>query len=134
MRPKKPQAEIAVEVIYNNIHNLPHPDHGSLRLVYFGHQSEGQKTITRNVAEAIVMLLEDNGHYICNGLSEAADILRGNGYIVAAPDELEPPDPLPPVPSPVPSGVPFGGSFSENADGPDSGHDPNQLALGDTSE
>jgi len=76
---------MAVEVLYNNLGSLPHPDHGNLRLVYFGHQSEGQKTITRNVAEAVVMLLESNGFLVSNGLEEAAAVLRRNGYIVASP-------------------------------------------------
>lgn len=129
MRPQKPQAKIAAEILYNNIANLPHPD-GNIRLVYFGHQSEGQKIITRNVAEAIVMLLEENGHHICNGLDEAADLLRANGWIVASPAEVDelPADPLTAVPSPVPFPVPFGESFSENNPSPDS---PDQLKLGE---
>lgn len=79
---------MAVEVLYNHLGSLPHPDHGNLRLVYFGHQSEGQKTITRNVAEAVVMLLESNGFIVSNGFEEAAAVLRRNGYIVASPADL----------------------------------------------
>lgn len=63
-KPQKPLADGAVELIYNNIANLPHPDHGAMRLVYFGHSSEGQRRITRGVAEAIVMLLEANNYRI----------------------------------------------------------------------
>ena len=88
LRPPTPQATTAVEIIYQNIANMPHPDYGVLKLVYFGHQSEGQQKITRATAEAIVMLLEANGLRICNGLSEAAALLRNNGYLVASPDEV----------------------------------------------
>jgi hypothetical protein len=82
MKPVKPQARLAVEVIYHNLNSLPHPDHGLLRLMYFGHTSDGQRTITRATAEALVMLLEANGFHVCNGLTEAADLLRSNGYVV----------------------------------------------------
>jgi hypothetical protein len=101
-----------VEIIYQNIANMPHPDFGVLKLVYFGHQSEGQEKITRATAEAIVMLLEENGYYLCNGLSEAATLLRENGYLVASADERAelltdgPQDPgWDPAGSPDPSGL-----------------------------
>jgi hypothetical protein len=102
-----------VEIIYQNIANMPHPDFGVLKLVYFGHQSEGQEKITRATAEAIVMLLEENGYYLCNGLSEAATLLRENGYLVASADErTELPDGIglgdpagTPVGPPDPSGL-----------------------------
>ena len=84
------KAKMAVEIIYQNIDNLPHPEHGSLRMVYFGHKSDGQMKITRATAEAIVMLLEANGQFICNGLSEATDLLTARGYTVTAP--VDPPD------------------------------------------
>jgi len=84
-RQRTAQASVAVELIYNNIASLPHPDHGAMRLVYFGHTSEGQKKLTRGVAEAIVMLLESNGQHIVNGLTEAAALLQANGYAVKAP-------------------------------------------------
>lgn len=76
-----------MEIIYQNIANMPHPDFGVLKLVYFGHKSEGQQKITRATAEAIVMLLEENGHYLCNGLSEAAALLQAHGYLVASDEE-----------------------------------------------
>jgi len=86
MKPVIIKAKMAVEIIYENLNNLPHPDHGALRMMYFGHQSDGQRKITRGTAEAIVMLLEANGLIICNGLSEAAHMLAANGYRVEPPE------------------------------------------------
>lgn len=76
---------MAVEILYNSIHELSHPDAGVIRLVYFGHTSDGQKKITRQVSEAVVMQLESNGLHIVNGLSEAAALLEGAGYTVLQP-------------------------------------------------
>lgn len=86
-RVKKAKSEVAVELIYQNIDNLPHPEHGALRIVYFGHKSEGQRKITRATAEAIVMMLEANGMLVLNGLDEVAETLRLNGWTVEAPAE-----------------------------------------------
>ena len=91
------QASAAVEVIAQNLNNLPHPDHGRLRLTYFGHQSEGQTKITRGTAEAIVLLLESNGFHVVN-LAEAATLLESHGWTVEAP----------PVPLGNPPGNPSG--------------------------
>lgn len=76
---------MAVEILYNSIHQLTHPDAGVLRLVYYGHQSEGQKKITRQVSEAVVTKLESSGLHIVNGLSEAKKLLTDAGYTVLAP-------------------------------------------------
>lgn len=86
-KPTQPVSKIAVEMLYNSIDNLNHPDAGQIRLVYFGHKSEGQKTITRQVSEAIVLQLESNGMHIVNGLSEAEALLKANGYLVYSPTE-----------------------------------------------
>jgi len=111
MKPAKPQAAMAVEVLYNHLGSLPHPDHGNLRLVYFGHQSEGQKTITRTVAEAVVMLLASNGFLVSNGFEDAAAVLRRNGYIVASPADVAD------VPVPEPSTDPTLFGHSDETDG-----------------
>lgn len=85
-KPTRPVAKMAVEILYNSIDKLNHHDAGTIRLVYFGHQSEGQKKITRQVSEAIVMQLESNGMHIVNGLSEAALLLTKAGWTVDPPD------------------------------------------------
>jgi hypothetical protein len=76
---------MAVEVLYNSIDKLEHPDAGVIRLVYFGHQSEGQKKITRQVSEAVVTKLEQSGFYILNGLTEVEALLVRAGYTVLPP-------------------------------------------------
>lgn len=86
-KPDQPVSKMAVEILYNGIGELPHPDAGSIKLVYFGHKSDGQKKITRQVSEAIVMKLESNGMHIVNGLSEAEALLAKNGYVVLAPGD-----------------------------------------------
>jgi hypothetical protein len=78
---------MAVEILYGNIHELAHPDAGVIKLVYFGHKSEGQKKITRQVAEAVVLTLESNGMHIVNGLSEAQQLLEANGFVVLQPGD-----------------------------------------------
>jgi hypothetical protein len=90
---------MAVEILYGNIHELQHSDAGVIKLVYFGHKSEGQKKITRQVAEAIVLLLESNGLHIVNGLSEAVSLLQANGYGVIPPTDA-PEAPVGPVEAP----------------------------------
>ena len=85
---------MAVEIFYQNLNSLPHPEQGMLRLMYFGHTSDGQKKITRYTAEALVMLLEANGFHLCNGVSEAAAWLMSEGYRVEAPGEDPQEDPV----------------------------------------
>lgn len=87
-KPQQVVSKMAVELFYNNVHELAHPDAGQIKLVYFGHTSDGQKKITRQVSEALVMLLERNGLHVVNGLSEARALLESNDYVVLAPDEL----------------------------------------------
>jgi hypothetical protein len=76
----------AVDIICANLDRLQHPS-GVVRLVQFAHDSPGLRKLRRQIAEALVMLLESSGFYLCNGLSEAEQLLTDNGYTVTAPQE-----------------------------------------------
>lgn len=78
------KAKLAVEILYENLARIDHPD-GMVRLVQFSHDSPGLRKVRRQIAEGLVMLLESQGWYLCNGLSEAAQLLADNGYGVAQP-------------------------------------------------
>lgn len=80
---------IAVDIICDRLHRLDHPS-GVVRLVQFSHDSPGLRKIRRQIAEALVMLLENSGFYLCNGLEDAADVLVEHGYAVTAPVVEEP--------------------------------------------
>lgn len=83
------KATTAAELINDNIQALPHPDSGVLRLTMFSHQSETARKYKRQISEALVLLLENNGYHVCNGLSEAVALLELAGYTVTAAESSE---------------------------------------------
>lgn len=52
----------AVELLYENIGRLGHPEHGVIDLIPFQSDTETARHARRMVAEAIVYLLEQHGH------------------------------------------------------------------------
>lgn len=76
------RSQTAVELYAQRLHALEHPQAGLLRLVQFSHDSPGLQKLRRHIAESLVLLLETNGLYIVNGLSEARTLLEANGYEV----------------------------------------------------
>lgn len=54
------KCQAAVELFFKNIQFLPHPA-GIVRLMQFSHDSPGLRIYKRQTAEALVLLLEDNG-------------------------------------------------------------------------
>lgn len=83
------KAARAVDLICANLDRLQHPA-GVVRLVQFAHDSPGLRKVRRQIAEALVMLLESHGFHICNGLSEAEQLLVDNGYSVTPPQVTPP--------------------------------------------
>jgi hypothetical protein len=81
------QATTAVDLLYQNLQALPHPAAGLVRLTMFAHESDGIRTLKRQVSESVILLLESNGYHICNGLSEAQALLESAGYAVVPPSD-----------------------------------------------
>ena len=79
------KAKLAVELLYNNLSHIDHPG-GMVRLVQFAHDSPGLRKVRRQIAEGLVLLLESQGWFLCNGLGEAAQLLADNGYQVFQPE------------------------------------------------
>lgn len=96
------KAPIAVQLIEQNLQALPHPEVGMLRLTQFSQPSPGVMKIKHQIAEGLILLLENNGFHVLNGLSEAKQLLEDNGYAVVESVEW-------------PEGVDFEGS--QEADG-----------------
>lgn len=53
----------------------------------FAHQSDGIRTLKRQISESLVLLLEANGYHVLNGLTEAHVLLEAHGYTVEPPAE-----------------------------------------------
>lgn len=90
--PVTAKAKWAVDLFYRHLEAIPHPELGVLRLVQFSHDSPGLRRIRQGIAEGLVMLVEENGGHMCNGLSEAVTLLTSAGYTVTPPsadDESE---------------------------------------------
>ena len=54
-------------------------------MVMFTHNSPGLQKLKHQIAEALVLLLEDNGLHVLNGLTEAVALLQAQGYTVLPP-------------------------------------------------
>ncbi|AYR00249.1 hypothetical protein PBI_PAT3_144 [Mycobacterium phage Pat3] len=80
------KAITAVDLIEQRLQALEHPTAGVLRLTMFSHVSDGVRKLKRQLAESLVLLLENNGYRIHNGLTEAVDTLTAAGYTVIPPD------------------------------------------------
>jgi hypothetical protein len=76
------RCKTAVDLFFKNLGFLPHPS-GLVRLVQFSHDSPGLRVYKRQVAEALVMLLENQGLLIFNDEDEAIGYLEANGYRVS---------------------------------------------------
>lgn len=70
-----PKSKTATDLFYKHISFLPHPA-GIVRLMQFAHDSPGLRKYKLQVAEALVLLLEDNGMLIFD--SEADVIAHVN--------------------------------------------------------
>lgn len=77
---KEIRSQSAVSLFERHLSYMPHPK-GIIRLMQFAHDSAGLRAYKRRVAEALTMLLEDNGHLIFNGPDEAIDYLREHGHL-----------------------------------------------------
>ena len=75
------KSQLAVALFEKHLGLLPHPD-VVVRLVQFSHDSPGLRVYKRQVAEALTLLLEDNGLLIHNGLDDARAALEAAGYRV----------------------------------------------------
>lgn len=53
----------AIELVYANLAALPHKEYGTINVLPFAHDSELVRKIKRQVCEAIVDLLNDNGYF-----------------------------------------------------------------------
>lgn len=51
----------ATQLLTQHLHALPHPDYGIINMLPFAHNSEQTHQIKRQVAEAIISLLDSNG-------------------------------------------------------------------------
>lgn len=87
------KAKLAVDVLYDNLGRIPHPD-GLVKLVQFSHDSPGLRKVRRQIAEGLVMLLEGQGWHLCNGLAEAQELLEAHGYRIESPALIEANDPV----------------------------------------
>jgi len=54
--------DAAVQLLYDNIHALPHEEYGVINFLPFAHDSEQTRTVKRHLCEAIVKLLDAGGH------------------------------------------------------------------------
>lgn len=54
----KPVCLSAVDCLESRLESLVHPEAGLIKLVQFSHQSPGLLKLRRQIAEALVMLLE----------------------------------------------------------------------------
>ncbi|ACF33961.1 hypothetical protein SEA_MPHALCON_145 [Mycobacterium phage MPhalcon] len=86
LQPVRIKATAAVDLIEQRLQALEHPTAGVLRLTMFSHVSDGVRKLKRQLAESLVLLLENNGYRIHNGLTEAVDTLTAAGYTVIPPD------------------------------------------------
>ncbi|AGU92559.1 hypothetical protein P755_gp113 [Mycobacterium phage Quink] len=86
LQPVRIKATAAVDLIEQRLQALEHPAAGVLRLTMFSHVSDGVRKLKRQLAESLVLLLENNGYRIHNGLTEAVDTLTAAGYTVIPPD------------------------------------------------
>ncbi|QBJ05043.1 hypothetical protein SEA_MOLDEMORT_146 [Mycobacterium phage Moldemort] len=86
LQPVRIKATAAVDLIEQRLQALEHPTAGVLRLTMFSHVSDGVRKLKRQLAESLVLLLENNGYRIHNGLTEAVDTLTAAGYAVIPPD------------------------------------------------
>ncbi|AVI03530.1 hypothetical protein SEA_BARBARIAN_144 [Mycobacterium phage Barbarian] len=84
------KATTAVDLIEQRLQALEHPTAGVLRLTMFSHVSDGVRKLKRQLAESLVLLLENNGYSLHNGLTEAVDTLTSAGYTVIPPDSDTP--------------------------------------------
>ena len=75
------KSKVAAALFERHLGMLPHPD-VVVRLVQFSHDSPGLRVYKRQVSEALVLLLEDNGLHIHNGLDDAKAALEAAGYRV----------------------------------------------------
>lgn len=80
------QATRAVDIFCDNLHRLEDPSGVVVRLVQFAHDSPGLRKLRRQIAQALVLLLESHGFHILNGFSEAEKLLTDNGYTVTKPE------------------------------------------------
>lgn len=83
------KANRAVDVICDNLDRLQDPSGVVVRLVQFAHDSPGLRKLRRQIAQALVLLLESHGFHLCNGLSEAEKLLVDSGYSVTPPQAEE---------------------------------------------
>lgn len=81
------KATRAVDIFCDNLHRLEDPQGVVVRLVQFAHDSPGLRKLRRQIAQALVLLLENHGFHLCNGLSEAEKLLTDNGYLVTPPSD-----------------------------------------------
>lgn len=65
------RCKAAVTLFENHLSGLPHPKY-LIKLVQFSHDSPGLRVYKRHIAQALVHLLESNGFYVFNGLTEAS--------------------------------------------------------------
>jgi hypothetical protein len=89
--------EAAIALLTENIHALPHPKYGVMNFLPFAHDSEQVRMVKREMAEAVVGLLDSNGFIrgqapetvapqrlavsvkcrVCNGLLFTSDVDEG---------------------------------------------------------
>ncbi|AAN01755.1 hypothetical protein PBI_CJW1_141 [Mycobacterium phage Cjw1] len=93
LQPVRIKATAAVDLIEQRLQALEHPAAGVLRLTMFSHVSDGIRKLKRQLAEALVLLLENNGYSLHNGLSEAIETVTAAGYTVTKADDTEPTEP-----------------------------------------
>lgn len=76
------KATMAADIFATNLDRLAHPTAGMIRLVQFAHDSPGLRTLRKHIGESLVILLEGQGWYLCNGLDDAVKVLTDAGYTV----------------------------------------------------
>lgn len=82
------KAKLASDILYDNLARIPHPD-GMVRLVQFSHDSPGLRKVRRQISDGLVLMLEQQGWHLCNGLAEAERLLTDAGYTVVSPADVE---------------------------------------------
>lgn len=53
--------DAVVQLLYENIHALPHPEYGTIDMLPFAYDSDQTRMVKRQFSEAIIELLHTNG-------------------------------------------------------------------------
>lgn len=54
--------DAAIQLLYDNLATLPSKEYGTINMLPFAHDTETTRTVKRQVCEAIIELLDNNGY------------------------------------------------------------------------